>query len=226
MPGMAGGCRLALYIYLLIGARHAGPQRGKVAMSFADLALFLGVHYQTVYKAAQWLEEEGYITYKPTKNQYGVTVFTVTKYKTVADFLALSPETESEVNAKKRRGKSKSRTASKSKGLQDPNNDKEYKEIYSGEVEEVFDAYNTIMEIRSRSDSRKSKIRARLQEYGKDGVLRAIENYHRVLDDPINHWTHRFPVEDFMTPKNVDRFLSMEPPAEEKWEEMPVGSGR
>jgi len=82
------------------------------------------------------------------------------------------------------------------------------------------------MQIRSRSDSRKSKIRARLKEYGKSEVLRAIENYRHALDDPGHYFTHRFPIERFMTPENIDRFLAMEPPADDEWEEMPVGSGR
>ncbi len=59
LPRMAKGCRLALYIYLLIEARHAGPHKGKVAVSFADLALFLGVHYQTIVKAAHGLKKDG-----------------------------------------------------------------------------------------------------------------------------------------------------------------------
>ncbi len=154
-----------------------------------------------------------------------MTIFTITKHKTAADFLALSPETNSEVRARYERGKSRPRGASKSKDLQTPNNVKECKDIYRAEIEEVFDAYKVIMEVRSRSDSRKSKIRARLTEYGKEQVLEAVENYRLALDDPENHWTHRFPVEDFMTPKNIDRFLAMEPPDEEEWKELPDGAG-
>jgi len=100
------------------------------------------------------------------------------------------------------------------------------KDIYTAEIEEVFDAYNVIMRVRSRSDLRKSKIRAHLKEYGKDKVLRAIENYRCALDDPNHYFTHRFPIEDFMTPKNIERFLAMEPPIEDEWQEMPDGSGR
>lgn len=99
------------------------------------------------------------------------------------------------------------------------------KDIYAEEIEEVFDAYNVIMKVRSRSDSRKSKIRARLKEYEREQVLEAIENYRLVLDNPENHWTHRFPIEDFMTPKNIDRFLAMKPSTEEEWQELPDGAG-
>ena len=93
------------------------------------------------------------------------------------------------------------------------------------EIKEVFESYNVITKIRSRSDSRKSKIRVRLKEYGKERILGAIENYQRVLDDPTNHWTHRFPIERFMTPENIDRFLAMELPAEEEWPELADGAG-
>ena len=130
LPGMAKGCRLALYIYLLIEAKHTGPNKGKVAASFSDLALALKVHYQTLYRAAQWLSEKEYIVYEPAKNQYGITVFTITKYKTVADFIpsgafshAFSENANSEVKARKKRGKSKPNKPRDIKGLQDPNND-------------------------------------------------------------------------------------------------------
>lgn len=100
-------------------------------------------------------------------------------------------------------------------------------DTYIAEIEEIFDAYSkSITQVRSRSDSRKSKIRARLKECGKDYVLRAIENYRRALDDPNHYFTHRFPIEDFMTPKNVERFYHMDTKEEEEIKEMPIGSGR
>ena len=245
LPGMAKGCRLALYVYLIINARYSGSHKGKFASSFADISLFLGVHYKTVWKAAQWLKEKKYIAYVGAKNQHDVTIFTITKYKTVEDFVpgtaseskdlqdppptalsrAYGPETQSEVKARSKRGQSRPRTASESNDLQGPNNVKECKDIYTVEIEEVFDAYKVIMEVRSRSDSRKSKIRARLKEYGKSEVLRAIENYHHALDDPGHYFTYRFPIERFMEPENIDRFLGMEPPAEEEWPELPDGAG-
>ena len=224
LPGMAKGYRLALYIYLLLEASYKGKYKGKVSVSFPEIAILFEVHPQTIYKAARELREGGYITYTGAKNQHSATVVTICKYKTVEDFIrpaAVSSETQSEYRASRERVESRPGTASKSKDLQGPNNNKECKDIYTVEIEEVFDAYKVIMEVRSRSDSRKSKIWARLKEYGKSEVLRAIENYRLALDDPENHWTHRFPVEDFMTPKNIDRFLAMEPPAEEEWKEMP-----
>ena len=230
LPKMVKECRLARYVYdlLLIDAHHTGDMRGKVAISIREIATFLGVNYYTVYKAVRWLKENGYITYEPAKNQNSATLFTITKYKTVADFPspgAFGPETKGGAKAGQRRGKSKSDGDSSTNELQDPNNSNNGKDLLGTEIEELFDAYSVIMQVRSRNDSRKSKIRARLKEYGKNDVLRAIENYRRALDDPGHYFTHRFPIERFMTPENIDRFLAMEPPAEEEIREMHDGSG-
>lgn len=153
LAGMATGCRLALYIYLLIEAKHTGLHKGKVAASFSDLALALGVHYSTLYKAAQWLKEQGYITYEPAKNQWSVTVFTVTKYKNVEDFIpsnafsrAFSADAKSEVKASKKQGKSKSTKANDSKSLHVLNNDKNENnedkiDIHQDEFDEFWKSY-------------------------------------------------------------------------------------
>jgi hypothetical protein len=77
------------------------------------------------------------------------------------------------------------------------------------DVEGVFEAYSPIMRIRSKSKSRISKINARLEEYGLEGVLEAIRNCTEALENPEHYWSHRYPIEDFMTPRNIDRFLAM-----------------
>jgi hypothetical protein len=77
------------------------------------------------------------------------------------------------------------------------------------DVEGVFEAYRPIMRIRSKSKSRISKINARLEEYGLEGVLEAIRNCTEALENPEHYWSHRYPIEDFMTPRNIDRFLAM-----------------
>lgn len=231
LPRMARECRLALYVYnlLLFRADYRGPNRGKVAISIRQIANFFGVDYHTAYNAVKWLKDNGYITYEPARNQHSATRFTITKYKTVEDFIpssAFGRETKGSPKANQKRPKSNPSSDGDINELQDPNNYKNYKETYGGEIEEVFDAYNAIMQIRSRSNSRKSKIQARLREYGKDEILRAIENYHQALDDPDHYFTYRFPVERFMTPENIDRFLAMELPAEKEWEELADGAGR
>ena len=74
-----------LYVLLLIDAKFAEPDKGKVAASFKDLAVALGIHKSSVVRAARELRPH-YIRWQSAANQYGVTIFTVQRYKVVADF--------------------------------------------------------------------------------------------------------------------------------------------
>lgn len=118
------GLAVKLYIKSLIRAKFSGPDKGKFSASFSDLALELGVHYQSVYKAAKELKPY-YITWKPARNQYGGTVFEVQRFKTVEDF-ALShttkSNTKSEVKASRKQGKSTPSNPQEQQGLLVPNN--------------------------------------------------------------------------------------------------------
>ncbi len=91
------GNAVKLYNWLLIKAKFSGPDKGKVAASFRDIGMELRVHFQTAYKAAQELRPR-YITWEPAKNQYGVTVFTVSRYKAIEDF-AVSRRAKSRLTA-------------------------------------------------------------------------------------------------------------------------------
>jgi hypothetical protein len=96
LPNLSGNA-VKLYVELLLAARFAGPHKGEVAVSFADLALGLGMHKQTVHAAAGKLRPH-YITWKAAKNQHGITVFTIQKYKSIKDF-AVSRAAHSELTA-------------------------------------------------------------------------------------------------------------------------------
>ncbi len=136
------GLALKLYIKSLIRAKFIGPDKGKFSASFSDLALELGVHYQSVYKAAKELKPY-YITWKPARNQYGGTVFEVQRFKTVEDF-ALShttkSNTKSEVKASRKQGKSTSSNPHEQQELLIPNNgNKENKGLLPSEVNRAWD---------------------------------------------------------------------------------------
>ena len=51
-----------------------------------------------------------------------------------------------------------------------------------------------------------SHINARLQEYSKDELEKAIDNYATVLKSDNYYWTHKWSLQDFMKPNNVTRF--------------------
>lgn len=79
------------------------------------------------------------------------------------------------------------------------------------ENEEVLEIYNywvskNIINHRTLTKKMKSHINARLKEFTFEEIIKAIENYSIVLDDPKYYWTHRWTLEDFMKPNNIIRF--------------------
>ena len=141
LAGMSGTA-LKIYIHLLINSVHAGPDKGKCAKGFNEIAARLSLSYEAVRRTVKELKPR-YLTYKPAKNQHGVTVFTLTKYKTVSDFAPLksaplknegstdaadellpSPTTEHR--------RSNPRSPLKARGLRVPKKDKKLKEGESG----------------------------------------------------------------------------------------------
>ncbi len=91
------GNAVKLYLELLLSAAFAGPNKGRVAVSFTELAMSLKMHRQTVHVAARMLRPY-FIEWEPAKNQHDVTVFTVQKFKSIKDF-AVSRTAHSEVTA-------------------------------------------------------------------------------------------------------------------------------
>ena len=81
------GNSVKVFIYILIRAGFRGEMKGKTVISFSDLATELGMHYMTAYRAVKELIPQ-YLIYVPARNRHEITVFTVQKYKVVADFLA------------------------------------------------------------------------------------------------------------------------------------------
>jgi hypothetical protein len=91
------GNAVKLYLELLLSAAFAGPNKGQIAVSFAELAMSLKMHRQTVHKAARKLRPY-FIEWEPAKNQHDVTVFKIQKFKSIKDF-AVSRTAHSEVTA-------------------------------------------------------------------------------------------------------------------------------
>ena len=85
LKGMSGNS-VKVFIYILIRASFRGEMKGKTVISFSDLSMDLGIHYMTAYRAVKELVPK-YLTYVPARNRHEITVFTVQKYKVVADFL-------------------------------------------------------------------------------------------------------------------------------------------
>lgn len=66
---------------------------------------------------------------------------------------------------------------------------------------------------RSLNQKRKSAILARLKEgYTLNEMYTAINNYSSVLESEKHYYTYKFNLEDFLNPKNMDRFLNVNNP--------------
>jgi hypothetical protein len=96
LPTMSSNA-VKLYVDLLLTAAFTGPTKGQVAASFAELGLRLRMHKQTVHEAARTLRPY-FIDWQAAKNQHGITVFTIQKYKSIKDF-AVSRRAHSSLTA-------------------------------------------------------------------------------------------------------------------------------
>lgn len=78
----------------------------------------------------------------------------------------------------------------------------------------VFEYWNSkgIIKHREMNKEMKSRINAKLKKHTKDELIKAIDNYKQVLDDPNSYWTHEWELQDFMKPNNVTRFVDKAKP--------------
>jgi hypothetical protein len=83
------------------------------------------------------------------------------------------------------------------------------------EVEEriysVFDFWNKqgIIQHRSLTQKFESKIKARLNDgYSLNEIMEAVCNYAFVIECDDFYWTHKWSLDKFMIPENLDRFLT------------------
>jgi hypothetical protein len=76
----------------------------------------------------------------------------------------------------------------------------------------VFESWNkqeSLVTHRTLTQKFESKIKARLSDgYLLEDILEAVCNYSLVVESDEFYWTHRWGVDDFMLPQNLDRFLT------------------
>ena len=121
------GNAVKLYNWFLIKARFCGPDKGKVPASFREIALGLGLHFQSVHRAAKELRPR-YITWEAAKNQHGVTIFTVQRYKAIEDF-AVSRRAKSTLTADRQHVDSTPPNPNKQQELLTPNKEDKVGEV-------------------------------------------------------------------------------------------------
>ncbi|MES5265453.1 replication protein [Priestia megaterium] len=93
--------------------------------------------------------------------------------------------------------------------IKEKDNNKE--KIYTS----LFTHWNSkrIIVHRLLNPKRKSAIKARLNEgYTVEDIHKAISNYSDILRSDQHYYTYKFNLEDFINPKNMDRFLDVNNP--------------
>jgi hypothetical protein len=116
---------------------------------------------------------------------------------------------------KERNSKEKCKTdANASENNANGMQEKESKVNKKKDIYIVFEHWKSknIINHKSLSSKMESHINARINEYGVDPVLKAIDNYDIVLNDEQYYWTHRWTLQDFMKPNNMIRFLDESAP--------------
>jgi len=168
LKGMSGNS-VKVFIYILIRAGFRGEMKGKMAISFSDLAMELGMHYMTAYRAVKELVPR-YLTYVAARNRHEITVFTVQKYKVVADFLkdssASSYEREEVPPFAPKKGERKGRTVQGTKTVapESPNKlkkrEEELIELLSEyrHTEVIEEFFNLFVDVEKREDEDPSVI--------------------------------------------------------------------
>ncbi|MBN1226828.1 MAG: hypothetical protein JXA79_07540 [Deltaproteobacteria bacterium] len=82
-------------------------------------------------------------------------------------------------------------------------------------INEIFDYWNSKEIIKHREIERfKAPIKARLQKYTPKEIIQAINNYNQILKSPEYYWSHKYDLDKFLKPRNIDRFLNENNPFE------------
>ena len=162
------------------------------------------VSLQSVRTALLKLEKWGFLTNESTKTGRLITIVNWGVYQDGED--QTNKENNKELTKHQQRTNKELTTNKNDKNVK---NDKE--DIYS-----VFEHWNSkgIIKHRSLTDARKSKINARLKEISTDEIKQAIDNYSDILASDFHYWTHKWTLEEFMNPRNIERFMSENNPFE------------
>ncbi|WP_217563044.1 replication protein [Paenibacillus sp. GbtcB18] len=110
------------------------------------------------------------------------------------------------------------RTETSSQPLQDaasePSKDIKDINILKTYIYTVFEHWNSkkIKVHRELTEGLKSTINARLKVYSLDELIQAINLYHEVLKSDDHFFSYKWPLKDFMNPKNLENFLAINDP--------------
>ena len=110
----------------------------------------------------------------------------------------------------------------------DKEKDKNIYTLIPDDTKIIFDHWNSkgITKHRELTQSMRGKIHARLVNMTVDEFNEAIDNYCEIISDNETYWySHKFTLQEFANPKNIDRFLTENNPFETMKRSDPFGAG-
>lgn len=180
---------------VILGSEIIEVKRGQKITSIRKLCDRWNWSNTKVKQFFQLLEADGMATIKSDTKK---TLITVEKY----DFYQCNNDKETT----EKRHKSDTKATQKHTNK----NDKELKNV----IEDIYTHWNDkkITVHRELTKVRQSTINARLEKYSVFEIKKAIDNYLIILESDNHFYSHKFNIETFLNPKNLDRFLDINDP--------------
>ncbi len=188
-------------------------KRGQFATSYQNLVDDIGdktVKVKVVRNAIKKLVSAGFVAKDEAKARAKKgLLLTVIKYDYYQDFTNYTGKAKGKekgiTGAKRGQSEGNERAITK-----EDNTVKDNKE----EILSVFTHWNAKKIIRHRELTKalSSSINARLEKYSAELILDAIDNYATVLHGDEYFFSYKWPLDEFVKPKNLDRFLAESKP--------------
>ena len=139
------------------------------------------------------------------------TVFTVVNYEQYQGFGGFKKEN---VEHNLEHSGNSSGTVEEQSGNNNKNVNKE--KNVKKEIKDIYEFWNSLEIIKHRELTQKieSKINARLKNMQPEEITQAMGNYQTILNGDLYWWSHKFTLDKFMDPKNLDQFLTDNNPFE------------
>ncbi|MDG0056951.1 hypothetical protein MMB75_25330 [Paenibacillus sp. P2(2022)] len=219
---------IKVWVFLLISAQHTdykGLKPGQVRTSIPEIIEAckwrVGARIERptkdqIYQVIEWLRKpnEG-----GRESNAKATMITTTKATqgmliNISNYGVYQTSDEREGN-----GESNGEKATKPPRKQrQPNNINNNDNNNNNEQQEkdIYDFWNSLEIIKHRelTQKMKSSINARLKNMSFEEMKEAISNYNAIIKSDLYWYTYKFTLEKFMSPKNIDQFLSENNPFE------------
>lgn len=223
-----------VWIYLLLSAQHTqykGLKQGQVLTSIPEIidavSWKVGARRERptkdqIYQVLEFLRGKAMKSKRsPDESNAKATMITTTKAThklliTISNYGVYqdlkSGESNDESNDEKATKPPRKQRQPNNINNNDNNDNNEQQE----KEKDIYDFWNSLEIIKHRelTQKMKSSINARLKNMSFEEMKEAISNYNVIIKSDLYWYTYKFTLEKFMSPKNIDQFLTENNPFE------------